>query len=516
MRPILSNTIAALQAELRRRVAVQAETDFFTFFKFFAWPVLEPVTVYHDNWHVHAICEHLQAVTDGDVRRLLINMPFRMLKSTLVTQAWPAWEWIRFPHLQYLTSSYAKDLSTRDAVNTRRIIESPGYQEQWSSRFRMTSDQNVKTRYENSSRGSRVVTATDAAGTGFGGNRILVDDPLSAREADSAIERAKGVEWWKGTASTRFNNPENDAAVVVQQRLHEEDLSGYLLTSQPGVWEHLVLPMRYEPTRPVYVGGTIREVPTKDIKTSIGFVDPRTQEGELLCASRVGEATIREMESILGSYHTAAQMQQRPSTRGGTIFLRGNWKWYTDLPTLDEIILSVDCSFKDADTSDYVALQAWGRRGADKYLLKRVRERLGYGATVQAVRTMKALYPTANAVLIEDKANGSAVIETLRSEISGIIAINPEGGKVSRAYACQGQHEAGNFHLPDPSIDATIEQFVGETASFPNVSHDDETDAFTQAVIYLKTRERDLGLLNYYSELYADQKAAREEAVHGG
>lgn len=511
----IQSTIAVLEAEVRRRMAEKATTDFYTFFRYFAWPVLQPATPYVDNWHVHAICEHLQAVTRGDLKRLLINMPYRLLKSTLVSQAWPAWEWIEHPHLAYLTSSYAKDLSTRDAVDTRRIIESEAYQEAWGDRFQMTSDQNVKTRYENSRRGSRVVTATDAAGTGFGGNRIIVDDPISAKDADSAVERAKAIEWWKGTASTRFNNPETDAAVVVQQRLHEEDLSGWLLANQPNVWEHLILPMRYEPTRPFYQGGRVLEKSPKETPTKLGFVDPRTEPGELLCPARLSEATVKEMEATLGSYHTASQLQQRPVTRGGTIFKRGDWQWYTVLPELDEIILSVDCSFKDADTSDYVAIQAWGRKGARKYLLRRIRERMGFAATITAIRGMDALYPNRVAVLIEDKANGSAIIEMLSSSIAGIIAVNPEGGKVSRAYAVQPEHEAGNLYLPEVTLDATIEQFVGETASFPNVSHDDETDAFTQAITWLKTRERSMGLINLYGDLLAEETAKKEALAHG-
>lgn len=210
--------------------AVQAERSLWRFLRDYAWPVLQPGTPFVDNWHVHAICEHLEALSRGEIKRLVINLPFRMLKSTIISQAFPAWEWLEKPHLQYLTASYAKDVATRDAVDSRRIIESPAYQAAWGDRFRMTTDQNVKTRYENNRKGSRVVTATDAAGTGFGGNRIVIDDPVSALEADSEVARAQSIEWWKGTASTRLNNPKEDAIIVVHQRLHVEDLTGYILS----------------------------------------------------------------------------------------------------------------------------------------------------------------------------------------------------------------------------------------------------------------------------------------------
>lgn len=396
-----------------------------------------------------------------------------MLKSTIISQAFPAWEWLRHPHLQYLTASYAKDVATRDAVDSRRIIESSAYRAAWGSRFRMTTDQNVKTRYENDHKGSRVVTATDAAGTGFGGNRIIVDDPVSALEADSPNARAQSIEWWKGTASTRLNNPKEDAIIVVHQRLNNEDLTGYILAEEAG-WEHLVLPMRYDSRL--------------SKTTSLGFVDPRKIDGELMSPSRLDEDTVTEMESRLGVYHTAAQLQQNPSSRGGNIFERGAWKFYKVLPEITQYVISADCAFKDTKNSDYVAIQTWGIAGANKYLIRRVRARMGFAATLLAIRAAKAACPKAMAVLIEDKANGPAIIETLKSEISGVVPIDPDGGKASRAYAIQPEQQAGNLWLPDPSFDPNIEEYIAELSSFPNAKHDDEVDATTQFVNWWRNR----------------------------
>lgn len=513
--------VMALDESLRRKrraLADKARTDFFTFFRHFAWPVLEPATQYVDNWHLHAIAEHLQGVTNGDINRLIINVPFRMLKSTLVSQAWPVWEWIEKPSIQYLTASYAKLLSVRDAVNSRRIIESSGFQEAFGDCFAMTSDQNVKSFYENSKRGTRIATATDAAGTGFGGNRIIVDDPISSLEADSEVARARSIEWWKGTAATRFNDASKDAAVIVMQRLHEQDLTGYLL-SQSSQWTHLVLPMRYSKKRMVYMGSVLVEKDTATIKTSIGFVDPRKKEGELLCPQRLDEKAVSAIEKDLGVYHTKAQLDQAPTSRGGTIFARKDWKYYRALPAMEEVILSLDAAFKDTKTSDYVALQVWGRRGADKFLIKRMREQLGFGATVKAVRTMRAWaieqkYKVV-AVLIEDKANGPAIIDTIKKDVPGVIAIEPEGGKVARAFAIQPEHEAGNIWIPDPELDPGIEEFLSETSSFPNVKHDDETDAFTQAVNWMRNRRSTIGMLEYYRQEQQRLLAAQQENANG-
>lgn len=506
----------ALQERLRRdrlSLAEKAKDDLFTFFRHYAWPVLEPSRVYIHGWHVDAICEHLMAVHSGQISNLIINMPFRMLKSTLVTQAFPAWEWTRKPGLQFLTASYATKLATRDAVKSRNIIESELYQQAFGDVFQLTSDQNVKSHYENNKRGHRFISSTDAGATGFGGDRILLDDPLNAKEADSEAARNSSIEFIRGTLSTRMNDPNSGATIVVHQRLHEHDATGFLLTEQPGVWEHLVLPMRYEPTRTVFIGGKQSEVDTKTVMTCTGFVDPRTEPGELLNPERLGEVAVQKMEKAIGAYHTASQLQQRPASRGGTIFQRRHWNFYRALPQLDEVIISTDCSFKDTDGSDYVAIQVIGRRGADKYLIKRIKERMGFSATVKAIRSVRAAYPHAVANLIEDKANGSAVIEVLKTEIPGTIAITPDGGKEARAYAVQPQHEAGNFWLPDPSLDPDIETFLSELSSFPSGPHDDEVDAWTQGINWYASRERNMGMLDFYKAQNAALIASKEQ--HG-
>jgi predicted phage terminase large subunit-like protein len=504
----------ALQERLRRNrlaLAEKAKTDLFTFFRHYAWPVLEPTREYIHGWHVDAICEHLMAVHNGQISNLIINMPFRMLKSTLVTQTFPAWEWTTQPGLQFLTASYATKLATRDAVKSRNIIESQLYQQAFGSVFHLTSDQNVKSHYENNKRGHRFISSTDAGATGFGGDRILLDDPLNTKEADSEAARESSIEFIRGTLSTRMNDPNSGASIVVHQRLHERDATGFLMEEQPGVWEHLILPMRYEPKCFVFINGKRTEVDTKTVMTATGFVDPRNEPGELLNPERLGDVAVAKLEKAIGAYHTAAQLQQNPTSRGGVIFARGDWNFYKALPELEELVLSVDCSFKDTDGTDFVSIQVIGRKGANKYLVKRIKERMGFGATVKAVRSVRAAYPRAIAVLIEDKANGSAVVETLKVEIPGVIAITPDGGKEARAYAIQPQHEAGNFWLPDPSLDSDIETFLTELSAFPGGPHDDEVDAWTQGINWYASRERNMGMLDFYKQQNAELEAQRKQ-----
>ena len=218
----LLQTLATPKALVELR-AEKAERSLHAFLRYIAWPVLWPATPFADNWHIGAICEHIEAIKLGQIRRLLINMPFRMLKSTIVSQAYPAWDWINNPSRQFLTASYARDVATRDAVDSRRIIDSSQYQAAWSDKFKLTTDQNVKTRYENDKRGARTITSTDGAGTGFGGDIRIIDDPVSAKEADSELSLKTSIEWWKSTMATRSNDPKSGAVIVVHQRLNQNN-----------------------------------------------------------------------------------------------------------------------------------------------------------------------------------------------------------------------------------------------------------------------------------------------------
>jgi predicted phage terminase large subunit-like protein len=436
-----------------------------------AWPVVAPATEFVSGWHLDAICEHLEAVTRGQIHRLLISVPPRHMKSLAVSVFWPCWEWITHPERRWLFCSYAAGLAIRDSLKCRRMVESPWYRRRWGDRFVLTSDQNEKSRFENDKAGYRIAIGVGGAATGEGGDRVVVDDPHNVREAESEIVRQSVLDWWDQVMSTRLNDPKRGAMVIVMQRVHENDLAGHVL--QQGGYEELKLPAEYEGSQQV---------------TSIGWRDPRTEPGELLWPERFGQEEVEALKRTMGSYAAAGQLQQRPAPAAGGILKRHWWKFYREAPRpFSEVIQSWDCAFKDTRTSDFVVGQVWGRHGADKYLLDQVRGRMDCPATIQAVKRLSEKWPQAQAKLVEDKANGPAVIATLKHEIVGLIAVNPEGGKEVRAHAVSPQIEAGNVYLPDPTIAPWIGGFIDECAAFPNGAYDDQVDAMSQALVRLGT-----------------------------
>jgi predicted phage terminase large subunit-like protein len=273
-----------------------------------AWSIVESVE-FIDGWHIEAICAHLEAVSRGEIAKLLINIPPGCSKSLLTCVFWPAWEWANNPTLRLFFASYDQRLSTRDSVKCRVLIGSPWYQANWGERFQFTGDQNQKTYYENNRGGYRLATSVGGHGTGEHPDRIVIDDPHDVRGSESEAQRQAVHEWWDLTMSARGVS-RAARRVIIMQRLHQDDLSGRVLAQ--GGFEHICLPMRYEPGRMK--------------PTALGWTDPRRVEGELLCPHQFDEEKVRAIELPLGSYGAAGQLQQRPAPRGGGMFKP---EWFT-------------------------------------------------------------------------------------------------------------------------------------------------------------------------------------------
>lgn len=237
----------ALKAELLERLKLQQrlrlEASLPEFIRA-AWKVLEPGNRYSHNWHIDLIAERLTALRQRQIRRLIINIPPRCMKSLLCSVMWPAWIWTTEPERRFLFASYSDSLSTKHSVDRRTLMSSAWYQSLWAHRFRFASDQNVKTEFQNTARGHMIATSVTGTATGKGGDFLVVDDPHNPKQALSELEREAAIRFFTQTLVTRLDDPKTGSICVIMQRLHELDLSGYLLAK--GGWEHISLPMEYE------------------------------------------------------------------------------------------------------------------------------------------------------------------------------------------------------------------------------------------------------------------------------
>ena len=488
-----------------------------------AWKYVDS-SPWTDGWPIEAVAEHLQAVVDGDIKRLIINIPPRCGKSTITSVAFPAWTWAQSdrsatsgPGVQFLMASYANQLVLRDSVKCRRLIESPWYQKMWGERFKLNSDQNTKSRFSNDQGGERLITSTGAAVTGEGGSIIIIDDPNSASEAFSEATIQSTIDWWDGAMSTRLNDPKTGAYVIIQQRLAEDDLTGHILSKDVGDWTHLCLPMKYEADRAFL--------------TKIGWSDPRTDENELLWPERFGPDEVSLLEKQLGPFSSAGQLQQRPEPAGGGVIKREWWKLWEEsvFPPMDYIIASLDTAYTTKTMNDASALTVWGvfsndpianasryldsdgrpryidrsyNEGAPKVMLMHAwQARLELHELVEKVaKTSKAL--KIDKLIIENKAAGISVAQEIRrlygNENFAVQLHDPKSqDKLSRLYSVQHLFAEGMIYAPDK---AWAEMVIAQVGQFPKGKHDDLVDTVSMAMRHM----RELNLLTRSNERLAE------------
>jgi predicted phage terminase large subunit-like protein len=330
--------------------------------------------------------------------------------------------------------------------------------------------------------GLRFSTMVRGKATGWHADFQVMDDPTKPADIQAGGDQArlaldKTRTTWASTFASRKANPKTFARVIVMQRLHEHDLSA---TAEAEGYTVLRLPMEYDPKR--------------HCKTPWGE-DWRTVAGELLAPGRFDRDTVETTKRELGPRAAAAQLQQDPTSDAGAVFDR-SWftRRWTEIPAGCRWWQSWDCTFKASGGSDYVVGQVWAQKGVDYYLVDQVRARMTFTATLQAIRDMTAKHKRARLCLVEDKANGTAVMDTLRGEIPGLVAVEPLGGKVARAQATTGLWQAGQVLLPAGA--EWTGEFVEEHASFPLGAHDDQVDAASQALTHGSGKARVSGKLN--------------------
>ena len=463
--------------EVRKARTRRAETNLLEFVRQ-AWPTVEPGGRFVHGWHLEAIAEHLQAVSRGQIQRLVVNMPPRHMKSLAISVFWPCWEWTTRPGLKFMFTSYAQALSLRDSLKCRRLVASPWYQANWGQRVSFAGDQNCKHRYETTAAGFRLATSVGGLATGEGGDRVVADDPHSAAGALSSKRRVATLEWWDQVMSTRLNDPTTGAVVIVMQRLHENDLSGHVL-KQSG-YVHLCLPAEYEGAK---------HFSTAAPKLGLHREDPRREPGAPLWPERFGREALDALKAALGSYGAAGQLQQRPAPAAGGIFKREWWRFFREPPRFTRVIQSWDTGFKKGEANAYSVGQTWGEAENGFYLLDQIRERLEYPELKRAVLAFYEKHRPA-LVLVEDKASGQSLVQDLKrgSALPLLGVAVAEGDKSLRAHTVSPLVEAGKVFLPE--VAPWVSDFLDELSRFPNSAFADQTDALTQALHNITAKKR--------------------------
>lgn len=460
---------------------------------------------YEVNWHHELVAKYLDKWVNREIKRLMIFEPPRHGKSEQVSRRLPAYIFGKYPDSSIIACTYAAELSVRLNRDVQRVIDSDEYrelfpgtalwgknvvsvsQETWLRNSELFEIVNKKGVYKNAGVGGAI--------TGMGFDYGIIDDPVKNREeASSPTYRQKVYDWYTSTFYTRR---EKDACILITMtRWHEDDLAGRLLElakndKTADQWVVLTLPAIAE--------GTLHQ-------------DDQREPGEPLWPCKYTKRSLSTVKSTTGSYDWSALYQQNPTPLEGGIFKRWWWKFWkpkgTDLPPvtlkdkhgqpisveavdlpadhlMNEFAQSWDMAFKDADTSSYVCGQVWAKRGANKYLLDQDRAKRDFVSTCDALMMLSKKWSQARAKWVEDKANGPAVISSLKNKISGLIPIKPEGSKESRAFAVSPEIEAGNIYLPHPAIAPWVWDYIEEFAGFPNSAYADQVDTTTQALFRL-------------------------------
>lgn len=506
---------ARAATELKRRKSRKACTESLIRFHEEAWPQIDPAD-FSGNWHLDAIAEHLEAVACGQIKRLLINIPPRCSKSSLVAVSFPAWVWaqeraagfpLSGPQVQFLFASYSQVLSQRDSLKMRRLLASPWYRDRWGGNFSVRSDKDTERKFENDKGGYRLATSVGGTLTGEGGDCLIIDDALNSLQANYEAMRQAANDWWDESMSSRLNNQNWGAKIVVMQRLHEDDLAGHILDrAQDEEWDSLIIPMEYD--------GAWRK------PTSIGWVDPRAEDGELLWPDRFSRVAVDRLKRDLGPYASAGQLQQLPAPKSGGIILRDWWQLWPApgyepkdgeplvYPPCSLIVGSVDTAYSEKDEGAWNAMTVWGvwadkRQRPKVVMMEAWRARLPLrGVFPEGCNTEEERKPhwgladkiadtvrrrNISVLVIENKTRATDLAAELRRLLRDgecmIVLENPVGDKVARMHAVQSMFADGMVHAPDKAWADTV---ITEIAQFPKSKWKDYADTASQALSWLR------------------------------
>lgn len=463
-------------------------TDFMAFAEL-CFRQLNPRTKYKHGWHIELIADRLTGLEPGG--QLIINVPPRSLKSFLGSVVYPAWLLGHNPSLQIICVSYAAELSETLSRQCRDIMSSETYRRVFP---KTKLDRMAAHELTTTEGGVRIATSVDGVLTGRGADVIIVDDPLKPDEALSDVSRKRVNDWFDGTLFSRLNDKETGVIIIIMQRLHEDDLTGHLLSR--GGWQHLKL------------AAIAEEEESYTIRSRHG---PRTvgrRAGEALHPERESLVTLDRLSKTLGEYNFAGQYQQEPAPREGGLVKRGWFRTYRDAekPTFDRTVQSWDTANKPTELADHSVCTTWGVKGKEFYLLHVFRKKLDYPDLKKAVRDQAAFWD-ASEILIEDKASGIQLIQELgREGVHNIRRYTPGAGqdKQMRMHAQTGAIENGRVFLPEAAD--WLDTYLHEITTFPRSKHDDQVDSTSQALHWLQRGGNGMGLFYYYEGMYEKQQ----------
>ena len=435
---------------------------------------------YEENWHHTVLADALDKVRRREITRLLVLMPPRHGKTQLVSRHFPAYLLGKNPNEMVIGCSYSSDLASSVNRDVQRIMMTEEYQYAFPN-TRLNSSNVVSTSKGEELRNSKIFEIVGNDGyyisAGIGGSITgrgftigIVDDPIKNRqEAESETFRNRIWEWWTSTFLTRAEGAMSpggtDAIVVTLTPWHNDDLAARIQKHAKDTGEEWTV---------IRFPAILDEEPAND--------DPREQ-GQALWPRKFDEAKLESIRKAVGTRDWDGLYQARPSSKEGTLFKRTWWRFYhleAIRPKFETWTITVDAAFKDLESSSYVVLQVWGKVGADHYCVHQVRDKLSFLNTCAALKQMCEEYPQVYRKLIEDKANGPAIINALSSKISGLCPRTPKGSKESRAQSIVASVESGNVHLPYNA--PWLEDFLDEMSAFP-VGHDDQVDAMVQYLL---------------------------------
>ena len=467
----METTDKALKFALEKKLC---ELSFYEFFQK-AWHIVEPSIKLSTNWHHKYLCDTLQEECERIIanrvksKDIIINIPFRATKSILVTVMFPVWCWIKDPKLRFITASYSADLSIEHSTRSRDIITSDWFKERWGELFHIKKDQNLKSRYENNFLGVRRATSVGGTVTGQGGDFLIVDDPVSHQHAASEIERENANEWYRTTFYSRLNNPHTGIRIIIMQRIHDNDLSGFLLYGGDSrtKYKHICIPAEISD-----------DVKPKKLNS---FYD----DNGLFWTDRFSKTILDDYKQALGSYGYAGQLMQTPTPLNSGM-IKSEWLKIDQYKIIDENIavnFVIDPAYTSNEKNDPSALLAYTFRDNKWQIIDCVNVYKEFPDLVKFIPqwVTKNGYSNRSRIYVEPKASGKSIVQTLQKETGLNVREDkpPSKDKVARVQDISASLESGRVSLLRGKWN---EEFLQQLVKFPAAKHDDMVDCLVMAI----------------------------------